>query len=142
MLHSACGFEDVSTEQEDHSVTIKQKDLHFQAKSFVEAVVVCRLQSQILLSLSLLSFNAAIPKEGKAIVTAAALKDLLLLAAILLKTSAAACETLIRRLRAPAAANLLPQTRALKATSDRKVGKTTRSMLSGSCAVNTVTIAS
>ena len=86
--------------------------------------IACRLQSRIFLSLSLLALIVAIPREGKAIITAAAFKDLLLLTAILLKSSAAASESLLSRLNNSAGVSGLPQALSSKANLSRQASCT------------------
>ena len=60
------------------------------------------------LCLSLSPLSLAIAKEGKILVTASALKDLLLVCALVLKTAADACEALVHRLTLPKPPDLPP----------------------------------
>lgn len=60
----------------------------------------CRWEALTSLSMALRSLNSAIPVEGKNLVTGSSLGDALLVAAILLKLSALACDQLLQRLSA------------------------------------------
>lgn len=72
----------------------------------------------------MLALSEAIPREGKALVTAAALRDTLLVDAILLKHTAGICETLVQLIKPQA-----PQHDVDKAKKDARSARKVRASL-------------